>query len=201
MSSSTRSNALAPQHLQRDAAVLGRRDAVALQLQAAREQQAVDLVVVDDQQAGAARWRRSRMAQLRQRRRDARVLGLPARRAARRRAAATLASAGELQVARQRRQRQRAERVAVRLERMRGAPERARRRCAASARRSSASIAGASCEERVDQLERRTRRRRSPGARRTWRGRSSVRSSSVLRGRARWFSASTSRSTRIGLVR
>ncbi len=46
--------ALAPQHVERDASVLRRRDAVALQLQAARQQQPVDLVVVDDEQPGAA---------------------------------------------------------------------------------------------------------------------------------------------------
>ena len=50
MSSSSRSNPSRLQHLQRHAAVLGRRDTVALQLEAARQQQAVDLVVVDDQQ-------------------------------------------------------------------------------------------------------------------------------------------------------
>ena len=42
--------AVAPQHLQRHAPVLGGRDAVALQLEIAREEQPVDLVVVGHQQ-------------------------------------------------------------------------------------------------------------------------------------------------------
>ena len=42
---------LAPQHLERDQAVLRERSSMALHLHAARHQQAVDLVVVDDQQA------------------------------------------------------------------------------------------------------------------------------------------------------
>jgi hypothetical protein len=45
---------LAAQRLQRDTPVLGAGDAVSLLLEAARQEQPVDLVVVDDQQPGAA---------------------------------------------------------------------------------------------------------------------------------------------------
>ena len=174
---------------------------VALQLQAAREQQPVDLVVVGDQQArrrrvqfthGAAPSVPRRRARIRRRaRRAARAVGLDD--------AATPPSSRSRASAPKR---ERAERVAVGLERMRGAPEALRVALARSARRSSSSMRGASARN-VSTSSRDELGARGVLAAASKVARSIVGSfmSSLLARRRRWLSASTSRSTRIGLVR
>ena len=191
----------APQHLERDAAVLGRGDAVALQLEAARQQQPVDLVVVDDQQA------RRPLSQLT----HGAAPSAPRRRA---RIPASSASSGAPSAAPHRRRGRRA-RARAPCAPSASAPKvllfdlsecAARRNASASPRGERAAQLGEHRRRflrgRCRRARRRTRRRRCPAARRR-----SPRSivgavmSAVLCAPARWFSASTSRSTRIGLVR
>ena len=112
----------APKHLERDAAVLRGRDAVTLLLQAARQEQPVDLVVVDDEQPGAAASALTHClssvnaAATRAYSCSERV----ERRAVRRDRGG---EPGQLEFLRLRGQSERAERVAVGLQRMGGAPE------------------------------------------------------------------------------
>ena len=106
---------LGAQHLERDPAVLGAVDLVALQLEAALQQQPVDLVVVGDQQSRAALSHRQRLFSAAAARRVFGFEGVERRSVGRHRA--------ELELARQRPEPQRAEGVAVRLQRVRGAPE------------------------------------------------------------------------------
>ena len=149
---------LASQHLQRDAAVLGERDAMPQQLEAARQQQPVDLVVVDDQQAGTVA---SAIAQgLQFGARHARI-PLPARRAAASRPAIGV------QAARARaRAPARPASVAPNVLPFDLSECAARRKRSALPVGERARAAPRACrrllEERVDQLDARTRRRRCP---------------------------------------
>ena len=123
MSRSSEVEALAAQHLERHAAVLGGRDAVPLQLEAAREQQAVHLVVVGDEQARRARgaihaWRSSR-----ERRGDARVLARERVERIARRASSARASPASSSSRAMAPRASGAEGVGVGLERVRGAAE------------------------------------------------------------------------------
>ena len=146
----------------------------------------------------AGPWRRSAIAQLRQRGGGARVLRVER---VERIGLAPRVETAELELARQRAERERAEGVGVRLERMRGAAERARPRRRPARARSSASIVGASSRKvstsSLDEVGAGAGLQLGEG-----RGVDDRRGSCQRSLRAaRRCSASTSRSTRIGLVR